>query len=100
MEKNSIFSVDFIKNRVKSRKIIGILLIFLGLSIFLLFTYWMIISKLVYINKMTEIQNFNSIHKFLIEDKIVCLAVPSIVFYSLIFSYFRNITRNYFIRCF
>lgn len=74
----------------------GIFLIILACSIFVLFSFWIIISKL-YPDKL--LNHKNQIINFFVEDKYYCLIIPILVPTTFIFLYLRWTAFNYFKYC-
>ncbi len=69
------------------RKLMGVCLIVLSCFIFVIFTIWIIIAKLI---------NRDS---FLKDDRIYCLGIPLLFPVTFIFAYTKWIAYNYFKHC-
>jgi hypothetical protein len=73
----------------------GLILIVLACCIFVLFSFWLIISKLY----QEKLNKENQIIKFLIEDKYYCLIIPILIPTTFIFLYLRWTAFSYFKYC-
>ena len=101
--------VKYKSSKNKLELIIGVFLILLCSFLIVVFTYWIIISKLENrLNEITDIESntINSssnnyttlIINFIKNDKIVCIAIPSLIAFMFILLYFKYIAINFFIR--
>jgi len=75
-------------------KLIGVLLILVALIVFVLYTIWIVISK---------VQKFDTqehgLTNFIIKDRHYCLAIPLLIPVTFIVFYLRWISFNYFKYC-
>ena len=101
---------NFFTNKTKE-KLIGLFIIILSVILIILFSYWIIyskikstiiISKLIKNNNITRFDIINiymyEIANFIENDKVVCLGIPSLLSFTFVLLYFKYIAINYFIR--
>jgi hypothetical protein len=91
-------------NNYLKNKIIGQILIILGFLIFVIFTIWIILAKLINTDEIIKNLNGNSefiksILNFFKNDRIYCLFLPILFPILVIVSYSRWTAFNYFRYC-
>lgn len=91
------------KNRNYQDRVLGILLILLGLGLFIVFTVWMILSKLQNFNLNEEQNNIlnknqyaKHIYYFMKNDQSYCVFIPLIFPIVIIVFYAKWTAFNYF----
>lgn len=94
---------QYTNNHIKN-KIIGFVLIMLSFFIFLLFTIWIILAKLINTDDIMKNLNIDheltrSIINFFKNDQVYCLFFPLLFPILVIFSYGRWTAFNYFVYC-
>ena len=93
------------QNTNLTNKIIGVLLILLGLIIFVTFTIWIILAKVLNFEELMSKYNqvdyeltFNVLN-FLRDDKVYCVFIPIFFPILIVVSYCRWTAFNYFKYC-
>lgn len=74
--------------------LLGFFLIIFGLFFFLLFSFWIILSKTLKISD--DKIPLSKITQFLIDDEHYCLAIPLMLPILIVIFYFRKIALGYF----
>ncbi len=81
-------------------QIVGLFLTLLSFLIFIIFTVWMILSKIIKFDEYKYNSEFaKMIIEFMINDKSYCMLFPSMLILSILVFYAKWIAYRYFKHC-